>query len=124
MRRRFRRKRPERTATGDVPEMPAATADPAACLLEPELWRLGGLNAPDKDAAGASPRDYATAPLRRRHLPGHDRVLSGRRVDDDVSGAPGCDGRTIHALIQVTDSSAPPLTSFQRVIVTVRVPRR
>jgi cellulose-binding protein len=30
------------------------------------------------------------------------------------------DGQTIHALIQVTDSGAPPLTSFQRLIVTVK----
>ena len=29
-------------------------------------------------------------------------------------------GQTIHALIQVTDNGAPPLTSFQRVVVTVR----
>ena len=28
-------------------------------------------------------------------------------------------GQTIHALIQVTDNGTPPLTSFQRVIVTV-----
>jgi hypothetical protein len=31
-------------------------------------------------------------------------------------------GQTIHALIQVTDDGSLPLTSFQRVIVTV-VPR-
>ena len=31
-------------------------------------------------------------------------------------------GQTIHALIQVTDNGAPPLTSFQRVIVTVKAP--
>lgn len=30
------------------------------------------------------------------------------------------DGQTIHALIQVTDNGAPPLTSFQRVVVTVK----
>ena len=29
-------------------------------------------------------------------------------------------GQTIHALLQVTDNGTPPLTSFQRVIVTVR----
>ena len=32
VRRRFRRRRPELTATGDVPEMPAYTADPADAL--------------------------------------------------------------------------------------------
>jgi Cellulose-binding Sde182, nucleoside hydrolase-like domain/Cellulose-binding protein Sde0182, C-terminal domain len=31
-------------------------------------------------------------------------------------------GQTIHALLQVTDDGAPPLTSFQRVIVTIKAP--
>jgi hypothetical protein len=31
-------------------------------------------------------------------------------------------GHTIHALIQVTDNGSPALTSFQRVIVTVKAP--
>ncbi len=31
-------------------------------------------------------------------------------------------GQTIHALIQVTDNGSPALTSFQRVIVTVKAP--
>jgi len=31
-------------------------------------------------------------------------------------------GQTIHALIQVTDNGEPPLTSFQRVIVTIKSP--
>ena len=31
-------------------------------------------------------------------------------------------GQTIHALLQVTDDGVPPLTSFQRVIVTVKTP--
>jgi hypothetical protein len=31
-------------------------------------------------------------------------------------------GQTIHALIQVTDNGAPPLTTFRRVIVTVYAP--
>ena len=32
-------------------------------------------------------------------------------------------GQTIHALIQATDNGAPPLTSFRRVVVTVKMPR-
>jgi hypothetical protein len=31
-------------------------------------------------------------------------------------------GHTIHALVQVTDNGTPPLTSFQRVVVTVKAP--
>jgi hypothetical protein len=34
--------------------------------------------------------------------------------------ADAAEGQTIHALLQVTDDGTPPLTSFQRVIVTVR----
>jgi hypothetical protein len=147
----------------------------------------GGRSAPDRDAAGASPRDYATArwfafaqrdfaarltwtvtpqfaganhqprvavpsglnvtaapgaiirltatatdpdrdPLTIRWwqygdadtYPGliafsaTDALTTTFRVPQDVAK-----GQTIHALIQVTDSGVPPLTSFQRVIVTV-----
>ena len=157
---------------------------------DPNYGGWGGRNAPDKDAAGASPRDYATARwfefaqrdfaarlkwtvtptfAGANHEP-HVSVTSGL----NVTAAPGAtvgltatatdpdgntltikwwqyadadlypgtiafsapdslrttlqvpqdatDGQTIHALIQVTDNGAPPLTSFHRVIVTVKTP--
>ena len=150
----------------------------------------GGRSAPDMDADGASPRDYATArwfELAQRdfaarlqwsvtptyaganHEP-HVTVTSGLNISAapgasvrlvatasdpdrntltttwwhyaDADTYPGAvvfstpdaltttvrvppdatNGQTIHALIQATDDGAPPMTSFQRVIVTVRTP--
>jgi hypothetical protein len=150
----------------------------------------GGRNAPDMDASGASPRDYATARwfevaqrdfaarLKWSVTPTYAGANHEPRVAVtsglSVTAAPGAtvrlvatasdpdrntltikwwhyaeadtypgavvfstsdaltttiqappdaaSGQTIHALIQVTDSGAPSLTSFQRVIVTVRTP--
>ena len=150
----------------------------------------GGRNAPDKDAAGASPRDYATArwfELAQRDFaarlkwtvtpafaganheprvavtsvlnlttaPGATVRLTATAADpdrntltikwwqySDADTYPGTitfspadaltttfqvpqdamNGQTIHALIQVMDNGAPPLTSFQRVVVTVKMP--
>lgn len=148
----------------------------------------GGRNAADRDSAGASPRDYATArwfELAQRdfaarlkwtitptfaaanHEPrvsvtsglnvaafaGDAVRLNGAASDPDANGlttawwqyadadtypgtvtfsdanalqttlqvpADALPGQTIHAIVQVTDNGAPPLTSFQRVIVTVK----
>jgi predicted peptidase len=150
----------------------------------------GGRNAPDRDAAGATPRDYATARwfefaqrdfaarlkwtvtptfaganhepqvsvasgLQVTAAPGATVTLSATASDPDGNALtitwwqyadadtyPGtiafsapdlpkttfqvphdaANGQTIHALIEVTDNGAPPLTSFQRVIVTVATP--
>jgi hypothetical protein len=150
----------------------------------------GGRNARDRDATGASPRDYATARwfefaqrdfaarlkwtvtptvAGANHRP-HVSVKSGLSVTAapgitvrlaatasdpdqntltikwwqyaDAGTYPGriafsaadaltttfqapqdaTNGQTIHVLIQVTDNGAPPLTSFQRVIVTIKAP--
>jgi hypothetical protein len=150
----------------------------------------GGRSGADKDATGATPRDYATARwfgfaqqdfaarLRWTVTPAfsganHEpqvSITSGR----NVSAAPGASvsiratasdpdrdaltitwwqyadadtypgtislggpesltttflvpadaspGQTIHVLIQVTDKGSPPLTSFERAIVTVKAP--
>jgi hypothetical protein len=148
----------------------------------------GGRNAADKDAAGASPRDYATsrwfefaqrdfaARLKWSVTPAFSGANHAPRVSIagalDVTAAPGetvrltatatdpdrnsitttwwqyadadtypgtvtfssanapattvqvpadaTAGQTIHAIVQVTDNGTPPLTAFQRVIVTVR----
>jgi hypothetical protein len=149
----------------------------------------GGRNAADRDAAGASPRDYATARwfefaqldfaarlkwtitptfaganhepkvsvtsgLNVTVAPGDtvrittaasdpDRNMLATRwwqyADADTypgtvafssTNAPATSfqvpadatpGQTIHAVVQVTDDGSPALTSFQRVIVTVRI---
>jgi hypothetical protein len=150
----------------------------------------GGRNAPDRDATGASPRDYATARwfafaqrdfaarlkwtvtptfAGANHRP-QISVMSGLNVTAtpgtpvrlaatasdpdqntlmikwwqyaDAGTYPGpitfsaadaltttfqvpqdaTNGQTIHVLIQVTDDGAPSLTSFQRVIVTIKTP--
>jgi len=150
----------------------------------------GGRNAADKDAAGASPRDYAaarwfefaqrdfaarmkwaatptfaganhkpkvsvTSGLNVTAVPGATVRLAATATDPDrntltakwwqyadADTYPGTitfsaadaltttfqvpqdatNGQTIHALIQVTDNGEPPLTSFQRVIVTIKSP--
>jgi hypothetical protein len=150
----------------------------------------GGRNSPDKDAAGASPRDYAaarwfefaqrdfaarlkwtvtptyaganhqprvsvTSGLNVTAAPGATVRLTATATDPDRNtltikwwqytdagtypgpvafSAPDAltttlpvpqdatSGQTIHAILQVTDSGTPPLTSFQRVIVTVKTP--
>jgi hypothetical protein len=48
-----------------------------------------------------------------------DALTTTFQVPQDAAG-----GQTIHAVIQVTDNGAPPLTSFQRVIVTVKISPR
>jgi hypothetical protein len=148
----------------------------------------GGRSAPDKDAAGASPRDYAaarwfelaqrdfaarlkwsttptfaganheprvavTSGLNVTAAPGASVRLTATVNDPDRNALtirwwqyadadtyPGTiafsaadalattfqvpqdatDGQTIHALLQVTDDGTLPMTSFQRVIVTVK----
>jgi hypothetical protein len=156
----------------------------------PSFGGWGGRNAPDKDAAGASPRDYAaarwfefvqrdfaarlkwtvaptfaganhapkvsiTSGLNVTAGPGATVRLTATATDPDgntlaitwwqygdADTYPGTvafsatdtlttafqvpqdatSGQTIHAVIQVTDNGAPPLTSFQRVIVTIKAP--
>lgn len=150
----------------------------------------GGRNAPDKDASGASPRDYAaarwfefaqrdfaarlkwsvtpafaganhkpqvsvTSGLNVMAAPGATVRLTATAADPDrnsltirwwqyadadtypgtiafssaealatTTQVPGdaTNGQTIHAVVQVTDNGTPQLTSFSRVIVTVRTP--
>jgi hypothetical protein len=150
----------------------------------------GGRSAPDKDATGASPRDYAaarwfefaqrdfaarlkwtatptfaganhppkvsvTSGLNVTAAPGGTVRLAATATDPDRNAltikwwqyadagtypgsvtfsatdaltttlrvpADAVNGQTIHALLQVTDDGAPPLTSFQRVILTVKAP--
>ena len=158
--------------------------------VDPSYGGWGGRNAPDKDATGASPRDYATARwfefaqkdfaarLKWTVTPmfagaNHEPIVSVTS-GLDVAAAPGATvrltatatdpdknaitikwwqyedadtypgtitfsqpdsltttlqvpadastGQTIHALIHVTDNGSPALTSFQRVIVTVKAP--
>jgi hypothetical protein len=152
----------------------------------------GGRNAPDKDATGASPRDYAaarwfefaqrdfaarlrwtvtptfsganhppkvsvTSGLNLAANPGATVRLTASATDPDGNALsstwwqyadadtyPGtitfsarealtttfqvpldaADGQTIHAILQVTDDGTPPLTSFQRAIVTVTAAAR
>jgi hypothetical protein len=158
--------------------------------LDPSYGGWGGRNAPDKDATGAAPRDYATARwfelaqkdfaarlkwtvtptfaganhepvvtitsgLNLAAAPGATVRLAATASDPDKNALtikwwqygdadtyPGIvtfanpdaltttfqvptdatTGHTIHALIQVTDNGSPALTSFQRVIVTVKAP--
>ena len=158
--------------------------------VDPSYGGWGGRNAPDTDATGASPRDYATARwfefaqrdfaarLKWTVTPtfagaNHEPVVSVTS-GLNVAAAPGATvrlvatasdpdkntltikwwqygdadtypgaitfstpdsltttfqvpagattGQTIHAVIQVTDNGSPALTSFQRVIVTVKAP--
>ena len=158
--------------------------------VDPSYGGWGGRNAPDRDATGASPRDYATArwfefaqkdfaarlkwtvtptfaganhePIvaitsgpNLTAAPGATVRLAATASDPDKNALtikwwqygdadtyPGAiifsnsdsltttfqvptdasTGQTIHALIQVTDNGSPALTSFQRVIVTVKAP--
>jgi hypothetical protein len=157
---------------------------------DPSFGGWGGRNAADKDDAGATPRDYATARwfefaqrdfaarlkwtvtptfaaanheprvsvtsgLNVAAAPGATVRLTAAASDPDKNAltikwwqygdadtypgtiafsgtdslattfqvpADATTGQTIHALVQVTDNGTPPLTSFQRVIVTVKAP--
>ena len=63
--------------------------------------------------------DEVVAVRRRRHVPGPitfsapDALTTTFQVPQDATS-----GQTIHAILQVTDNGTPPLTSFQRVIIT------
>jgi hypothetical protein len=61
--------------------------------------------------------DYFGQEATAEELRAKDALTTTFQVPQDAT-----DGQTIHVLIQVTDSGTPPLTSFQRVIVTIKTP--
>jgi hypothetical protein len=74
---------------------------------------------PDQDALAASWWHYADADTYQGTitLSATDALTTTFQVPQDATA-----GQTIHVLIQVTDNGAPPLTSFQRVVVTIGRP--
>jgi hypothetical protein len=88
-------------APGDTVRLTATASDPDRNALTITWWQYA-----DADTYPGTIAFSATDALTTTFLVPRDAT----------------DGQTIHAVIQVTDRGVPPLTSFQRVIVTIRTP--
>jgi hypothetical protein len=88
-------------APGSAVRLTATASDPDRNTLTYKWWQYADADT-YPGTIGFSPADALTTTF---HVP------------PDAT-----QGQTIHALIQVMDNGAPPLTSFQRVIVTVMTP--
>jgi hypothetical protein len=93
----------------------------AGCLNTPRRNSTPGTTAndPDKNTLTIKWWQYADADTYPGTIafPAPDSLKTTFQVPQDAAS-----GQTIHALIQVTDNGIPALTSFQRVIVTVKAP--
>ena len=84
---------------GETVQLKGEVSDPDHNSVKITWWQYND--------AGTYPGDIAIANA--------SALAASFRVPDDAKA-----GQTIHVVLEATDSGAPPLTRYQRVIVTVR----